>query len=109
PDDSEYVCRPETASWRASGLTRLVLAWSDGAAIRERRRRNYLQLAGMIGHLPLRPLWSALAAGASPYVFPIQCDAADGLRRFLFEHRVATMQPWRYAHPEIPASAFPDE
>ena len=97
------------AGWTASTLSRLLAVWTDGSKVRELRRRNYVQLAAMLGDEGPRPLRPALPAGASPYVFPVLTDAPQALRDYLFRHGFETLGPWRRAHPAVPACGFTHE
>jgi dTDP-4-amino-4,6-dideoxygalactose transaminase len=97
---------PGAASWRGSLLTRFLLAWTDGAQVRERRRRNFVRLARKLTGSASAPVWSDLPAGSSPYLFPVMTARPDDLRLHLQRLGIESVAFWRNPHPAVPGDGF---
>lgn len=70
------------------------------------RRANYTRLLDWLGDL-VPPPFDRLAAGASPFGFPVQTDDKPGLLRRLAAHGVIGMDFWSLPHPALDPGAFP--
>ncbi|MDX1540627.1 MAG: DegT/DnrJ/EryC1/StrS family aminotransferase, partial [Geminicoccaceae bacterium] len=101
---------PGAVGTNASWLSRTVYRWAGADEIRERRFRNFSTLQRAAQAAPgLRPLFTRLPDGASPWLFPVVAERAEDLRRFLWCNGVASIGFWRYVHPTIPRHLFPFE
>jgi len=78
--ESSYAFDQDWLDKRSSWFSRTVLRLVSRKRIVQRRRRNYLVLAGALAGAPgWQPLFAALPAGACPWVFPLLANQPDAL------------------------------
>jgi dTDP-4-amino-4,6-dideoxygalactose transaminase len=78
--DSSFDFDPRWVDKRSSWFSRAVLRRAGRARLVEVRRRNYLELERALAGAPgWQPLFSALPAGACPWVFPLLADHPEAL------------------------------
>ncbi len=99
------VADMEAAARAPSRLTTAVLGRVDGAAIRARRRRNYLRLRDDLAELMLAP-FRELPEGTCPLYFPLLADDRARTIAALLEHGVRPLEVWPVAHPLLDRERF---
>ena len=95
----------EAAARSPSRLTAALVRRADAAAIRERRRRNYLALRDQLAELTLEP-YRELPPGTCPLYFPVMADDRAGTIARLLEHGVRALEIWPVPHPALDRERF---
>lgn len=99
------VADMEAAARAPSRLTAAVLDRVDGAAIRARRRRNYLRLRDELAELTLEP-FRELPEGTCPLYFPLLAGDRAATITALLEHGVRPLEVWPVPHPLLDRQRF---
>lgn len=77
----------------------------DPSAVVRRRQANYRRLLDELADLPwLRPVFPGLAAGVSPFCFPVYLEERDRIQDYLLGHGIHARVYWDVA--EIPPGAL---
>lgn len=97
----------EAAARAPSRLTAAVLGRVDGAAIRARRRHNYLRLRDELAELTLEP-FRDLAEGTCPLYFPLLAGDRSRAIAALLARGVRPLEIWPVPHPILDRRRFPE-
>jgi dTDP-4-amino-4,6-dideoxygalactose transaminase len=97
----------EAAARSPSRLTAALVRRVDAAAIRERRRRNYLALRDELAELTLEP-YRELPPETCPLYFPVRADDRARAIARLLEHGVRALEIWPVPHPALDRGRFPE-
>ena len=95
----------EAAARAPSRLTAATVVRVDGAAIRTRRRRNYLRLRDELAELTLAP-FRELPAGTCPLYFPLLVEDRSRAIAALLERGVRALEIWPVPHPILDRDRF---
>ncbi|RIK10785.1 MAG: hypothetical protein DCC49_02345 [Acidobacteria bacterium] len=86
------------AAAEPSRLTGRALRRADAAAIRERRRENFVAAAEVLADL-VQPAYRALPDGTCPLYVPIRVKRRDAVMKGLWGRGVRAIEIWPVAHP----------
>jgi dTDP-4-amino-4,6-dideoxygalactose transaminase len=106
---ADYYFDAGMEDWSMSSLARGIAAGIDPHAVIDRRRTNYLALAGMTQGLPhVEPLFRELPEGVCPMAMPILTPRRDAVTASLNAHGIAAFPFWKGYHRGFDWSGFPD-
>jgi dTDP-4-amino-4,6-dideoxygalactose transaminase len=95
----------ENAARLPARLTELAVRRADAAAIRGRRRENYLRLRDELAdHVPAA--YRDLPAGACPLYLPVGAPDRAAALRGLLDHGIRALEIWPVAHPLLDRQRF---
>ena len=95
---------PSSTPWRSTCFLLRRLCREDAA---QRRRSNYATLLEAAAALVPAP-FDHLAAGASPFAFPLETDRSAQLLEQLGRRGIRGLALWSVPHPSLPVHEFPE-
>ena len=102
--------KPERANWAMSGIARFLMHGFDHEYVVRMRRDNYRCLLNCLSVIEgVQPLIAKLPANCCPMFFPLQCEQAPDLQRFLVRQGIHVLYFWSFFHPALPHDIFPTE
>ncbi len=97
--------RDEQLTYAMSGIAHRILAAQNVDEIVARRRRNYQQLADLLGEVA-PPIQGALPAGVTPLFYPTRVLYKQAVLDRLRQKGVEGRSFWDQFHPTLPAGLF---
>ncbi|MBX5483662.1 MAG: DegT/DnrJ/EryC1/StrS aminotransferase family protein [Myxococcaceae bacterium] len=90
-----------------SSVTRWMIRHVDAEKVVRRRRENWAALHQRLGGLR-PPVWKALPEGVCPLFYALRVEDKDRVLEHLHRHQIEAVDFWRWSHPAMDASRFPE-